>query len=63
MHPVDIVYFPKNEKYKQIQEKDREVVILDGKVTCLSCHDPYKDEKIRFSQESEKKTCRICHSY
>jgi len=63
MHPVDIVYIPKNQKYKQIKEEDREVVLKDGKITCLSCHDPYKNEKVRWSRENEKKTCRVCHIY
>jgi predicted CXXCH cytochrome family protein len=60
-HPVDILYIPKNQKYKEITE--REVVLVDGKITCLSCHDPYKSDKTRYSQENELKTCRMCHNY
>jgi len=60
-HPVDVLYIPKNQKYKEIEE--REVVLVDGKITCLSCHDPYRNEKVRYSRQDEVKTCRVCHIY
>jgi predicted CXXCH cytochrome family protein len=59
-HPVDVLYLVKN-GYKRI--KTRKIVLVQGKVTCLSCHNPYKTDKERLVMSNEGSgLCLTCHN-
>jgi predicted CXXCH cytochrome family protein len=58
-HRIDVIYI-QNEYYKDVT--DRRVVLVDGKVTCVSCHNPYKSEAARLSISNHgSKLCLTCH--
>jgi predicted CXXCH cytochrome family protein len=58
-HRVDVLYIEGRE-FNRVT--DRRIVFVDGKVTCLSCHDPYKDDKQRVTASIEgSRLCLICH--
>lgn len=58
-HPVNTFYVEKR-SFNRIT--DRKVVLIDGKVTCVSCHNPYKSEKKRLVKSNAgSKLCLTCH--
>ncbi len=61
-HPVNVYYMDNtNSKLKKIT--DKRVVIVGGKVTCLSCHDPYNDESTRLVMSNKDSAlCLVCHN-
>lgn len=59
-HKINILYTLKRGYNIVI---DKRVVLVDGKITCLSCHNPYKDEKGRLVMNNEKaRLCLTCHN-
>lgn len=58
-HKVDVVYLAKK-GFNRV--KDRRVVFVSGKVKCISCHDPYKNESHRLVKSNEGSgLCLTCH--
>lgn len=58
-HKVDVFYVQKRGYKKRL---DRRVVLVDGKVTCISCHNPYKSERRRLVMSNERsELCMSCH--
>lgn len=58
-HKVDVDYLV-NKDFKII--RDRRVVIFDGKITCVSCHNPYVTTKGRLAKDNiGSKLCLTCH--
>lgn len=59
-HKVDVPYLS-NENFKSIQ--DKRVVFVDGKVTCVSCHNPYKSTSAKLVKDNaSSKLCLTCHN-
>lgn len=59
-HPTDIPY----EGTGLNPAPDRKILIIKGKVTCLSCHDPYNSHKYKLSVsdwENVDNLCFECH--
>jgi predicted CXXCH cytochrome family protein len=54
-------------KYYRIDEGFRDishtkVILVNGKVTCISCHNPYKNEENRLVKSNEgSRLCLTCH--
>lgn len=41
---------------------DERVVLIGGRVTCVSCHNPYTDERTRLVKSNEgSRLCLTCH--
>ncbi len=60
-HRVDVLYLAsKHKKMKDV--RDRRIVFVDGKVTCVSCHDPYRSQKMRLVKSNHNsRLCLTCH--
>ncbi len=60
-HKVDVLYV-KGEPGKFRTLTDRRIVMVDGKVTCLSCHNPYKrNESHLVLSNNDSRLCLKCH--
>ena len=58
-HKVD-VYYMKNKDFNTMP--DRAIILVDGKVTCISCHNPYKKEPGRLVMSNVRsRLCLSCH--
>lgn len=58
-HPVDIFYI-KSKNFKIVT--DTRVLFVGGKVTCISCHNPYSTEKARLIKSNARSAlCLTCH--
>ncbi len=58
-HKVNIIYIVR-EGFKEV--KDRRVVLINNKITCISCHDPYAVENDRLSVPyKDNALCLACH--
>lgn len=58
-HKTDVLYL-KNSGFKSVT--DKRVVIVDGKVTCISCHNPYRNDLGRLSRSNANSSlCLTCH--
>jgi predicted CXXCH cytochrome family protein len=60
-HPVGVIYG--RQKSLRNNPRDARIVLVNGKVTCVSCHDPYsrKDKKLVMGNENSK-LCLSCHN-
>lgn len=61
-HPVNVYYMEvTNGRFRKIT--DTRVVLINGRVTCLSCHDPYNDERARLVMSNRGSAlCLVCHN-
>ncbi|MBI5195632.1 MAG: hypothetical protein HZA10_04875 [Nitrospirae bacterium] len=58
-HAVDIFYI-QSKNFKTLI--DKRVIFVDGKVTCISCHNPYSSEKARLAKSNAGSgLCLTCH--
>lgn len=58
-HRIDILYMPGN-FYRNVT--DRRIVLIDGRVTCISCHNPYRSEEARLVKSNQNSSlCLTCH--
>ena len=58
-HPVDRLYVT-NRNFNRLT--DRKVELVDGKITCDSCHNPYRSEKARLVKtNAQSNLCLTCH--
>ena len=59
-HPVNITYTQKP-GYNQIT--DPRLVLVNGKITCITCHDPYQSEPNRLAMPNDNsRLCLSCHN-
>jgi predicted CXXCH cytochrome family protein len=60
-HAIDIFYMPSKKKGLR-RVRDRKVVFVDGKITCISCHNPYKSKDKRLIKSNTgSRLCLTCH--
>jgi len=58
-HKTDVLYIAGRE-FNVIT--DRRVVLVNGKITCISCHNPYATDIGKLSKENtESRLCLTCH--
>ncbi|MDP2168407.1 MAG: cytochrome c3 family protein [Thermodesulfovibrionales bacterium] len=58
-HKTDVLYI-KGKDMKTVT--DRKVVFVNGKVTCISCHNPYGIDSAKISKpNTESRLCLTCH--
>jgi predicted CXXCH cytochrome family protein len=58
-HKVDVLYIPSKD-YNYVT--DRRIVFVNGKVTCISCHNPYASEGERLVMSNRgSRLCLACH--
>jgi hypothetical protein len=62
-HPVEVdygaAYAKQPDKYVPPSELPENVLLVDGKVTCVSCHDPASTERNHVSRPAS--LCDACH--
>jgi predicted CXXCH cytochrome family protein len=60
-HSVEVMYVASKERALR-PINDRRVVLVNGMVTCLSCHNPYKTGTKRLIKSNEEsRLCLTCH--
>lgn len=58
-HRINVLYLP-GKHFRRVE--DRRVVFVDGKVTCVSCHNPYASEAARLvKSNAQSSLCLTCH--
>lgn len=58
-HKVNVLYL-KKKGYKTLP--DRRIILPNGRVTCISCHNPYKSDHTRLVKSNEGgRLCLGCH--
>jgi predicted CXXCH cytochrome family protein len=58
-HKVNVYYRP-NRDFNNLS--DRRIVLVDGKVTCVSCHNPYKSTSAKLAKDNtSSRLCLTCH--
>ena len=58
-HKVDVLYLNKKDLNPVTEEA---IVFIDGKVTCISCHNPYASDSARLAKDNtESRLCLTCH--
>lgn len=67
-HPVDLDYqaaaLRQPSSLTPLAALPREVMLQDGKITCLTCHHPDSRERFRVSLSMERSAlCLSCHRY
>ena len=59
-HPINVLYL---EKTGFNHLRDRRIVIVNGKVTCISCHNPYRNTNERLVKSNQNSSlCLTCHN-
>jgi predicted CXXCH cytochrome family protein len=59
-HKVNVDYRP-NKDFKILS--DRRIVLIQGKVTCVSCHNPYNLTSAKLVKDNtSSKLCLTCHN-
>lgn len=59
-HKVDVDY-QQNSDFKILS--DTRIVLVYGKVTCVSCHDPYKSSSVKLAMDNtSSRLCLTCHN-
>ncbi len=54
------VYYMAGKKFNAAL--DRRIILIDGRVTCISCHDPYSSEPKRLVMSNHRsRLCLECH--
>jgi predicted CXXCH cytochrome family protein len=64
-HPVGMDYrgyANGNPGYKGMESLNRDTILMDGKVGCLSCHNPLNSEKPHLVMDNDRSAlCLTCH--
>jgi predicted CXXCH cytochrome family protein len=64
-HPVGMDYrgyASGNPGYKGMESLSRDMILMDGKVGCLSCHNPLNSEKPHLVMDNDRSAlCLTCH--
>ena len=59
-HPVNALYLSHRRGLNRIT--DKKIVLVEGKITCLSCHNPYGTNKGKLVKSNEgSRLCLSCH--
>jgi predicted CXXCH cytochrome family protein len=62
-HPVDVTYPQgENARYKPLSELDARLLLLDGQITCLTCHDAGSRKHALVISDGEAQLCTACHN-
>ena len=65
-HPVDVDYAAaaqrRPDSFTPVAALPREVLLLDGKITCVTCHHPDSPERFRVALSMDRSAlCFSCH--
>ena len=60
-HPVDVAYPAKAAGYRARRELEPELLLLRGRVTCVTCHSPRDPEHAPVLATEGSRLCRACH--
>jgi predicted CXXCH cytochrome family protein len=65
IHPIGIDYEESRRRHgglKAVFAIDKRIKLVEGKVSCASCHDPYSDRKGRLVMDNRgSRLCLGCH--
>lgn len=65
-HPIGMdyaAYSIGNRSFKDMQTLDRQMVLVDGKVGCLSCHNPLNPRRNHLAvSDARSELCLACHN-
>jgi hypothetical protein len=59
-HPVNVVYPAGRPNYRPAGSLDERLVLVDGRVSCLTCHSPSPDRSLVISTK-QGRLCVACH--
>lgn len=59
-HPVDVLYPTDDPVYRPVQELDQRLLLLDGRLTCFTCHATAVDRGLLAPME-QSRLCVSCH--
>ncbi|MBI5640087.1 MAG: hypothetical protein HZA17_06670 [Nitrospirae bacterium] len=58
-HKLDVLYI-RGKNFNSVT--DKQIVFVDGRVTCVSCHNPYGSDPAKLSKSNEGSLlCLTCH--
>jgi hypothetical protein len=60
-HPVDVAYPPADPDYRPPGELDPALVLLAGRITCVTCHAHDDPEHATALPTEGSEICRACH--
>ncbi len=60
-HPVDLVYPVADPDYRPAGELDEGLLLLEGRVTCVTCHAHDDPEHAPVLATESSEICRACH--
>lgn len=60
-HPVDAAYPADREGYVPIDQLDGHIRLIDGQMTCLTCHDPAAPDHSLAIETAQSRLCLACH--
>jgi predicted CXXCH cytochrome family protein len=59
-HPVEVEYPSQQRGYHPKEDLESDLVLIDGRMTCLTCHSPEPTRELVLPME-QSKLCIACH--
>lgn len=61
-HPVDVTYPVGDGSYKSVEGLDKRLVLIQGQMTCVTCHDPVAPDHHLVIPNAGSQICIACHN-
>jgi len=60
-HPVDVPYPEGNPEYVQVADLDPMLRLVEGNLSCITCHNPQSPDMVLVIRLEDGKLCLACH--